>query len=117
MFKNPVQSLESRYKAAGGGVARIAPGRAVEAKSPKGAFAGREAWRKQESDRRASKTSANCRQKHAERLRRPLTIINRYPTPLRAMAITPCRAIATPLDVGLLLHRGFAAEFTLSWVL
>ena len=47
-------------KAAGGGVAIVAPGRADEAKSPQGAFAGREAWRKQEPDSWASKTSANC---------------------------------------------------------
>ena len=38
-------------EAAEGGVVSIAPGRAAEAKSPQGAFAGREAWRKQGIER------------------------------------------------------------------
>ena len=103
--------LETDIKAAEGGVALIAPGRASKKNKPfRAQFdAASEAWRKQVSHQWASDTSDNYRQTHAGRLRRPLAIINRIPHTFAPVAITPLRAIATPLDVGLLLHRGFAA--------
>ena len=97
-------------KAAGGGVAKVAPGRTSKENKPfRAQFdAASEAWRKQVSHQWASDTSDNYRQTHAGRLRRPLAIINRPPTPLRRqlrpVGLLPCRK-----DVGLFMHRGFAA--------
>ena len=102
-------------EAAGGGVASLAPSRPSKANKPfRARFdVAREAWRKHTPHQWASKTSDNCRQIHAGRLRRPLTIIDRNPTPLRRqlrpVGLLPCRK-----DVGLLLHRGFAADHPLA---
>ena len=51
-------------KAAGGGVAKVAPGRTSKENKPfRAQFdAASEAWRKQNCNRWASKTSTNCRQ-------------------------------------------------------
>ena len=97
-------------EAAEGGVAIIAPGRASKENKPfRAQFdAAREAWRIKADGQRASKTSGNLRHKYDGRLRRPLKIIHHTPHPCGGnyalSGLLPCRK-----DVGLLLHRGFAA--------
>ena len=67
MLKVKCGILDADIKAAGGGVASLAPGRNSKENNPfRAQFdAAGESWRKQESHQWASKTSVNCRQTHA----------------------------------------------------
>ena len=88
----------------------IAPGRAGEAKSPQGAFAAREGLEKTgvpTTGRRrrppiVGRTMLDVSDAH-------FAIINLNPTPLRRQ-LRPCGLLPCRKDVGLLLHRGFAAD-------